>query len=73
MREANRHEHHDLYDAILVGDAERARSPVRWRRSRRLATRVIDALLGARDLTGTLPASVTHAPGVHRSAPASTM
>ena len=43
---AERHEHHDLFDAILVGDAERARSlcEAQIEDARR---RVIDALLGS--------------------------
>lgn len=42
-----RHEHHDLYDAILVGDAERARilCEEQIEQARR---RVVDALLGTR-------------------------
>lgn len=42
-----RHEHHDLYDAILVGDSERARvlCEEQVEQARR---RVIDALLGSR-------------------------
>lgn len=42
-----RHEHHDLYDAVLVGDADRARrlSEQQIEEARR---RVVDALLDAR-------------------------
>lgn len=44
---AERHEHHDLYDAILIGDSQRARSlcEAQIEQARR---RVVDALLGAR-------------------------
>ena len=50
--EVESHEHHDLYDAILVGDAERARS-LSVAQIEEARERVIDALLGARDAAGT--------------------
>ena len=42
-----RHEHHDLYDAILIGDADRARS-LSETQIQQARSRVVDALLGAR-------------------------
>jgi DNA-binding GntR family transcriptional regulator len=42
-----RHEHHDLYDAILIGDAGRARALCEAQIEQARA-RVVDALLGAR-------------------------
>jgi DNA-binding GntR family transcriptional regulator len=42
-----RHEHHDLYDAILIGDAGRARALCEAQ-IEQARTRVVDALLGAR-------------------------
>ena len=42
-----RHEHHDLYDAILIGDAGRARA-LSEAQIEQARTRVVDALLGAR-------------------------
>ena len=43
-----RHAHHDLYDAILVGDAARARASCEAQ-IEDARSRVVDALLGARD------------------------
>ena len=42
-----RHEHHDLYDAILIGDAQRARALCEAQ-IEDARTRVVDALLGSR-------------------------
>ena len=42
-----RHEHHDLYDAILIGDAGRARALCEAQ-IEQARTRVVDALLGER-------------------------
>lgn len=42
-----RHEHHDLYDAILIGDAGRARALCEAQ-IEQARTRVVDALLGTR-------------------------
>lgn len=42
-----RHEHHDLYDAILIGDAKRARALCEAQ-IEQAQTRVVDALLGTR-------------------------
>lgn len=44
---SERHEHHDLYDAILIGDAGRARALCEAQ-IEQARTRVVDALLGAR-------------------------
>jgi DNA-binding GntR family transcriptional regulator len=43
---AERHEHHDLFDAILVGDAERARK-ICEEQIQQARTRVVDSLLGS--------------------------
>lgn len=42
-----RHEHHDLYDAILIGDPDRARALCETQ-IEQARTRVVDALLGER-------------------------